>query len=188
MMATNKTKTHNEAFQSGRDAFQRGAPLSSCGFSSTHLRAAFTDGWHDAATDASVAKVLSKPAVDMAHEMKRLDAHIAKANNDNQLILTHRCGFMGCTTPVKQPGSRCDQHAIVDDAQTPARFNALRELVRAEQARTQALLDMQAQLPNLSPAAFDAMKGYASILANSKDWRDVDVQHVAELLKIIKQA
>ena len=69
---------------------------------------------------------------------------------------------------------------------TAKRLNALRELVRAEQARTQALLDMQAQLPDLSPAEFDAMRGYANVLANGKDWRCVEINHVAELLKVIE--
>lgn len=75
-----------------------------------------------------------------------------------------------------------------DPANTGAALNALRELVRAEQARTQALLDMQAQLAHLSPAGFEAMKGYANILACGKDWRDIGASHVADLLNVIKQA
>lgn len=73
----------------------------------------------------------------------------------------------------------------VDDS---AQLNALRELVRAEQARTQALLDMQAQLPHMSPAAFDALRNCANVLAHSKDWRDISETHLAELLRTIEQA
>jgi len=65
------------------------------------------------------------------------------------------------------------------------RLNALRELIRAEQARTQALNDMQVQLPELSPAAFDAMRNYANTLASSTDWRDIGAYQVGVLLSVI---
>lgn len=70
-----------------------------------------------------------------------------------------------------------------------AQINALRELVRAEQARTQALLDLQAQLPpNMSQTAFEFVRGYTRILATSKDWREVGLYELAEVFDRIEKA
>lgn len=104
----------------------------------------------------------------------------------------------GATTADKHSGSGLPVniafgHELVvtvpDAATQAAQINALRELVRAEQARTQALLDLQAQLPpNMSQTAFEFVRGYTRILATSKDWREVGLYELAEVFDRIEKA
>lgn len=70
-MASNKTKAHNEAFERGVKAFNAGQPISSG--VNERSQAAFVDGWHSAAADASVRKIMTpKPAAPTMNELTKL--------------------------------------------------------------------------------------------------------------------
>lgn len=62
--------------------------------------------------------------------------------------------------------------------------NALRELVRAEQARRQALGDLVSTFYGATDAQRQSLADYAALLSEAHDWRDIGQDDVNEMIQI----
>lgn len=129
------------------------------------------------ATISTYANGINRPVIQYSEHGRPLFSLPARLNNFRMPDLNDCAAILAGVSVTSSAGWRIASTG-------PEYLNALRELVRAEQARLHALRDLERITPIRQGAAVsEFLDGFAYSLAMQTDWRDIDAGHVRDLLR-----